>query len=147
MRTLLIATFVLIASFGAPMFSYAQDTGTAPASQSGDNTGTAPAQVTNPSQTPSRGTNVTLMNPLGKDATFESFLLSILGIITDTIGPIIVILMLVYVGFKFVTAQGEPGKISEARQMLLWTVVGALILLGAKIIAMGILATVNALAG
>jgi hypothetical protein len=91
------------------------------------------------------GTGVTLMNPLGSGTTLNSFLLSILSIVTDVIGPIIVILMLVYVGFKFVTAQGEPGKITEARQMLMWTVVGALILLGAKAIAIGIKATVEAL--
>ena len=61
------------------------------------------------------------------------------------IGAIIVVLMVVYVGYKFVVAQGEPGKISEARQMLLWTIVGALILLGAQAIALAIKATVDAL--
>ena len=61
------------------------------------------------------------------------------------IGTVVVILMLVFVGYKFVAAQGEPGKITEARQMLLWTVVGALILLGAQAIAKGIEATVRAL--
>lgn len=89
--------------------------------------------------------SITLINPLGPGASVSSFLLSILNIITTTIGPVIVILMLVFVGFKFVTAQGEPGKITEARQMLLWTVVGALILLGAEVIAIGIEATVKAL--
>lgn len=85
-----------------------------------------------------------LVNPLGtKDV--KTFLMDILGIVTDIIGPVIVILMLVYVGFLFVTAQGVPGKISAAREMLLWTVVGALILLGAKAIALGIQATVDAL--
>jgi len=53
--------------------------------------------------------------------------------------------MMVFVGFKFVTAQGEPGEISKARDMLLGTVVGALILLGARVIAAGIEATVKAL--
>lgn len=88
---------------------------------------------------------IKLVNPLGEGTTINSFLLNILGIVTDTIGPVIVILMLVYVGFLFVTAQGNPSKIEEARRMLLWTVVGALILLGAKAIAMGIEATVRAL--
>ena len=55
--------------------------------------------------------------------------------------------MLVFVGFKFVTAQGEPGKISEAREMLLCTVIGALVLLGSKAIALGVDATVKALSG
>ncbi|MFA5998004.1 MAG: hypothetical protein WC814_01265 [Candidatus Paceibacterota bacterium] len=90
------------------------------------------------------GQNVTLINPLKGGASIESFLRSILAFVVR-IGSIIVILMLVLVGYKFVTAQGEPGKISEARQMLLWTVVGALILLGAQAIATGIEATMQAL--
>lgn len=85
-----------------------------------------------------------LVNPLGT-LSVQEFLLKILSIVTDTIGPVIVILMLVYVGFLFVTAQGNSTKISAAREMLLWTVVGALILLGAKAIALGIQATVDAL--
>ena len=94
---------------------------------------------------PGGNTGTTLLNPLGSGTSINSFLLSILNIITNTIGPVIVILMIVFVGFKFVTARGEPAKISEARQMLLWTIVGALILLGAKVIAEGIKATVQAL--
>lgn len=73
-----------------------------------------------------------------------TFLQSILSVVIR-FGTIIVILMLVFVGYKFVVAQGEPGKITEARQMLMWTVVGALILLGAQVIATGIQATVSAL--
>ncbi len=61
------------------------------------------------------------------------------------IGTVIIILMLVYVGFLFVTAQGNDSKISEARTALLWTVVGALILLGAQAISLGIQSTVQAL--
>lgn len=91
------------------------------------------------------GSNVKLVNPLGEGTTLNSFLLNILSIVTGTIGPVIVILMLVYVGFLFVTAQGNSTKISAAREMLLWTVVGALILLGAKAIAISIKATVQAL--
>lgn len=84
------------------------------------------------------------MNPLGANTTLMSLLQRILDFVIQ-IGAIIVVLMLVYVGYKFVVAQGEPGKLSEAREMLLWTVIGALILLGAKVIATGIEATVNAL--
>jgi Type IV secretion system pilin len=63
------------------------------------------------------------------------------------IGSIIVVLMLVYVGYLFVIAQGNPSKLASARSALLWTVIGALILLGAQAIAMGIQATVTALGG
>ncbi|MBI3572309.1 hypothetical protein HY091_02135 [Candidatus Kaiserbacteria bacterium] len=93
---------------------------------------------------PATSNGVTLLNPLGSGASLPSLLTSILQLVVE-IGSIVVILMLVYVGFKFVAARGEPGKITEARQMLLWTIVGALILLGAEAIAQGIQATVGAL--
>lgn len=86
----------------------------------------------------------TLLNPLQGGASLEEFLISILDFVIR-IGTIVVILMLVYVGFKFVVAQGSDSKITEAKQMLLWTLVGALILLGAKAIAIGIEQTVQAL--
>lgn len=91
------------------------------------------------------GISTTLMNPLQGDGSLESFLLNILAFVVR-IGAIIVVLMVVYVGFMFVKAQGKEEEIRKARQALLWTLVGALILLGAQVIAMGIKATVQALA-
>lgn len=128
-RFIVITAFVFMTFFSMPLVTNAQPS-TGSGSQSGG-TGT--------------GARGGLVNPLGEGTTLPSFLLSILGIVTDIIGPVVVILMLVYVGFLFVTAQGNSTKISAAREMLLWTVVGALILLGAKVIALGIQATVNAL--
>lgn len=101
--------------------------GTAPTSQNGN------------------GTSITLTDPLGAaGASLSSFLNAILDLAIQ-IGSVVVILMLVYVGFLFVVAQGNETKLTEARKALLWTVVGALILLGAKAIAIGIQATVEAL--
>ncbi len=88
--------------------------------------------------------NIRLMNPLKGSGNLESFLSSILDFVIR-IGTIVVILMVVYVGFQFVTAKGDITKISKARESLLWTVIGALILLGAKAIAIGIEATVQAI--
>ena len=76
--------------------------------------------------------------------SLENFLFKIMEFVIR-IGAIVVVLMLVYVGYLFVKARGEPGKITEARDALLWTVVGALILLGSQAIATGIKATVQAL--
>jgi hypothetical protein len=97
-------------------------------------------------------TGTTLINPLNtgncNSATGDclmKFLQKILELVVR-VGAILVILMLVFVGFKFVVARGDPGAIKEARGALLWTVVGALILLGAQVIATGIEATVKALA-
>lgn len=107
-------------------------------------TNTTPTQTQSTVTNTNTGTNVTLINPLKGGTSLESFLNNILDFVIR-IGAIIVILMLVYVGFLFVTARGEPAEITKARTALLWTVVGALILLGAKAIALGITATVQAL--
>lgn len=100
-------------------------------------------------QTPGSGntgqTDIRLVNPLKADS-FSGLLTDILDFVVQ-IGTVVVILMIVYVGFMFVVARGNDGKISEARQALLWTLVGALILLGAKAISLGIQATVQALGG
>ena len=97
--------------------------------------GTGPAALTNP--------GVTLMNPL-RATNLQAFLNDILDFVVQ-IGTIAIILMLVYVGYLFVVAQGSDTKITEARKALLWTVIGALILLGAKAIASALQATVSAI--
>jgi hypothetical protein len=51
------------------------------------------------------------------------------------IGTPIAVLFLIYGGFKYVTAKGNPNKISEANQYLMWTIVGIVILLGAELLA------------
>ena len=111
---------------------------------------TLAAQVgTNPSAgSQPVGTNpsVQLINPLQSGSSLSLFLQQILAFVIR-IGAVVVILMMVYVGFKFVTAQGNETKISEAKNMLLWTIIGALILLGAQVIAAGIQATVQSLGG
>lgn len=98
------------------------------------------------------GQNVTLINPLGNatcssnGTCLSSFLTSILKLVIQ-IGAVVVVLMLVYVGFLFVVAQGNESKLTTAKNALLWTVIGALVLLGAQAIASGIQATIQALGG
>ncbi len=58
-----------------------------------------------------------------------------------------IVLMIVYTGFLFVAAQGNATKITQAREALVWTVVGALVVLGAKAIALAIEATVVEITG
>jgi hypothetical protein len=84
-----------------------------------------------------------LHNPL-QFATLPQLLNAILDFVI-TIGGIVIVVMIVFIGFKFVAAQGNSEKLQEARTMLLWTVIGALILLGAKAIETGIQATVQSL--
>ena len=61
------------------------------------------------------------------------------------IGSILLVLALVWVGFLFVAAQGAEEKIRDARNALMWTILGGLLLLGAEAIARVISATVEAL--
>jgi len=96
-----------------------------------------------PDATGASGTGLT--NPLGSTTTLTALLTSILTFITTSIGPVIVTLMLVYCGFLFVMAQGKEAEITKAKDALMWTVIGALILLGAVVIQSVITGTVNAL--
>jgi len=115
-------------------------------------------QATQPNTTPSPSTGdvtnnnnnsegsnsgVALINPLKVD-TVPEFLALILAAVVN-LGTIILVLMLVYVGFLFVVAQGNEEKLQNAKSALLWTVVGGLVLLGAQAISLVIQATVGSL--
>ncbi|MBU1292969.1 pilin [Patescibacteria group bacterium] len=85
-----------------------------------------------------------LKNPLNNICTLPQFLNAILDAVVQ-LGTIVLILALVYVGFQFVAAQGNEEKIRSARSALMWTVIGGLVLLGAKAIGLVIEGTVSAL--
>ena len=86
-----------------------------------------------------------LLNPLAGGTDLFSFMFGILDFITLKIAPIIIILMLVYIGFLFATSSVQPSNKENARKALLWTLLGALLLLGAEAIALGIKATIESL--
>lgn len=151
----LTAFFILIVFFGAPFLALAE-AGANGSSCDLNGVGSSGGMMYNgqclsPSSYPTQsgvtgGGSVSLINPLKAGTSIESFLNSILDFVIR-IGSIIVILMIVFVGYKFVVAQGKPDKIEEAKKMLLWTIIGALVLIGAKVISSGILATVQSLGG
>lgn len=58
------------------------------------------------------------------------------------IGAVIVVVMVIYSGFLFVTAQGNESKLSDAKKAVTYTVIGAVILLGSWVIANVITETV-----
>ncbi|MFA5783202.1 MAG: TrbC/VirB2 family protein, partial [Bacteroidales bacterium] len=84
-------------------------------------------------------------NPLGDNTqTLSGFVEKILkGVIK--IGMPIIVLAIIYSGFLFVSAQGNSEKLSEAKRALLYTLIGAAILLGSWAIALLIRDTVLAL--
>ena len=140
-----ILSHILLGAFliAGPLLAYAQPT--PPTDPVGPTPGTdpvGPTPGTDPvGPTPGSGG---LENPLNNIDSLEGLLAAILDAVVD-IGVIIVTLALIYVGFKFVVAQGNEERIKEARGALMWTVIGALILLGAKGISIVIQQTVSGL--
>lgn len=83
-------------------------------------------------------------NPLQSGSLIELFGKILQAVVR--IAAVLLIFAFVWVGFQFAAAQGNTEKLSKARMALLWTVVGAAIILGAEGIAMIIGATAATLA-
>lgn len=84
--------------------------------------------------------SASLENPLTTN-DLSTFLSNILKLVAQIAFPIVV-LFLVYVGFLFISSQGNPEKIKEARNYFFWALVGALLVLGAYALSLAIKATV-----
>lgn len=79
------------------------------------------------------GGSTTIDNPIGVD-NLNDFIKTILeGIIK--IGIPVIAIAIIYSGFLFVTAQGKPQAIEEAKRAFLYTLIGAAILLGSWALA------------
>lgn len=92
---------------------------------------------------PPSGT-IKIENPF-KTNTIQGFIRAVVNDILIPIGAVVAVLMVIYAGFKYVTAGGDSKKIGEAHDALLWAVIGAAILLGAWVISEAIQGTINAL--
>lgn len=86
---------------------------------------------------------IELKNPLTVDS-IEDLLKIILQIVIIFAVPIIVF-FIIYSGFLYVTAQGKPDQITKATKAFTWTVIGAVIVLGAQILLVVITNTVKSL--
>ena len=86
-----------------------------------------------------------IQNPLRPEiSTFSAFLTTLLNIII-TIALPIVVLAIVYSGFLFVTAQGKETKLEKAKKVIVWTLIGGVLVLGAQVVATAIQGTVKEL--
>lgn len=86
-----------------------------------------------------------LQNPLAFDSLTE-FLVRLLEVIA-LIGFPIIVLFIIYIGFLFVSSEGNPDKLKKAKSYFMWALVGALIVLGAQALAIAIQGTVDQLRG
>jgi len=127
-KVIFLSALVLI-----PVFSYADKhtSGGGIPNPSGGNT-TIGVRITNPVN-------------CGDNCTIMTLITLILNNVIMPIAAVAVVLWIIWAGFNFVTAQGNPKKIEEAKQRLLWSLVGAGILLGAAAIAEVVARTVKSL--
>ncbi|MCC7160391.1 TrbC/VirB2 family protein [Candidatus Nomurabacteria bacterium] len=85
-----------------------------------------------------------ICNPLGTETTLPEFIQNMLeGVIK--IGIPLIVLAVIYCGFLFVFARGNPEEIGKAKDALLYTLIGSAILLGSWAIAEMISATITSL--
>lgn len=123
----------IIYLFSIPVISFAADSGGTPISNG--------ATATCPDGSSAVGR---ICNPIPNVTSIPNLIETILrGVLT--IGIPIVALAIVYCGFLFVEARGNPEKITKAKDSLIWTIIGAAVLLGAYAIAQMISATVTGL--
>jgi len=83
-------------------------------------------------------------NPLGTSGPQDipSFIQTILNSVL-VVGVPIVTLAIIYTGFLFVTAQGNSEALTKAKKTLLYTLIGAALLLGSFVISKAIKGTVD----
>lgn len=77
-----------------------------------------------------------------------SDLSGLINIILKTVmqvGIPLIALMIMYAGFLYVTARGDPNKLTKAREALVYTLIGAAIILGAFVISNAITGTITSL--
>jgi hypothetical protein len=91
------------------------------------------------------GSSATIQNPLGTNSV-QGLLLKIMDLVVK-VGSIIVVFFIIYSGYKFVTARGNDGEVSKAKDIFWATIIGGAILLGAKVIAEVVVNTVKTTVG
>lgn len=55
-----------------------------------------------------------------------------------TIATPVVVIFILYAGFLFVSARGNEQQITKAKHMLIWTIIGAILIVGAWAFAVAI---------
>jgi Sec-independent protein secretion pathway component TatC len=128
MKKFLISSLIIITLFIISSISvFAQ-------SEMPDNSVTNPnsdSSITNPKPT-NNSVFPTLSNPLKANSVTE-LLFSVVDM-AMFIGMIVAVLMFIWIGFKFVMAQGNDKALSEAKSWFLYAVIGTAVLISAKLI-------------
>ncbi len=86
-----------------------------------------------------------LDNPLKDEYSTVDKLIGALLKIIIKIGVPVAALFLVYAGFMFVTSQGEPKRLDTAKSILIWTIVGTFLVVGAMVIREVLTSTIGSI--
>ncbi len=85
-----------------------------------------------------------LENPLGNVDSINDFVLAIINIVLLVAYPVLV-LAFIWLGFQFVMAQGNSGKLEKVKTNLWYTLLGAIVIIGAKAISLALSGTIESL--
>lgn len=96
------------------------------------NPGTGGTTVNPATSKPAPQTIPSLQNPLQVDDVQS--LLSTIVDLAIFIGMIMAVLVFIFIGFKFVMAQGSDSALKDAKQWFLYAVIGTAVLISAKVI-------------
>ncbi len=110
---------------------------------SGTTSGGATGSGTTSATTNGVSVNTKIENPLGSSITDLPTFINVIVQFVLIIGIPIIVLAVIYAGFLFVTAQGNSEKLKKAKTTLLYTLIGAALLLGSFVIAKAIQGTVS----
>jgi Type IV secretion system pilin len=127
----ILFTIILTVAFVSPFLVLAQGGGQIPLPTGGGG------------QVPPCLTSGKICNPIKTGTINEVIKVILQGIIK--VGIPVIALAIIYCGFLFVSAQGKPESIKKAKDALMYTLIGAAILLGSWAIAQLISETVLAL--
>lgn len=126
----------------APVVPTQNSTFLTPLDGSAPTTAGAPAPAGSPSPTAAGSDRYLIKNPLSKTTTLSQVILNVVSIVRILL-IMAAVLYLLYAGFMFVTARGEPAKIVKARNALLWGCVGIALILSAQVLITTLQNTVN----
>jgi hypothetical protein len=142
---------LVLSLFILPVFAFAENPLATGAGGGGNNVPSTPGSAGGGNTTPgSSNTNPNtitykITNPLkaGVGDNLTSIVAAIMSGIVMPIASVLVVLAILYSGFQFVVAQGNPTELQKARSGLLWVLIGSAILLGAYGISTALEATIK----
>lgn len=70
-----------------------------------------------------------IINPLGSTDTISAFICVFISFLTNMLMPPIMVLLVLWASFLLLTSVGQPAKLSQARSMLLYAIIGAVVII------------------